>query len=321
MKQPFGYRTTALEAVEGIDLTGKTAIVTGGYSGIGVETARALATAGASVTIACRDYERAVSTAQELNEATGKDHVRAGELDLSRQASVRAFAEAWLKEHSVLHILVNNAAVMACPYGTTQDGFETQFGTNHLGHFALFKGLLPALQRAGGARVICLSSTGHALSPVVFEDIGFEHRAYDPWLSYGQAKSANALMAVGIQRRYASQGIEAFAVHPGGIMTSLQRHMTDEEIQSRGWVDENGKVNELFKTVEQGASTSVWAATSAYLAGRGGQYLHDCEEAVIHDVVPENRTGVMRWAVDPDNADRLWEVSETMLAQLSEASD
>jgi len=202
---------------------------------------------------------------------------------------------------------------MACPRGATADGFETQFGTNHLGHFALFSRLLPALRGANGARVICLSSTGHFLSPVVFDDIGFEQRRYDPWLSYGQAKSANALMAIGIQGRHAGERIEGFAVHPGAIMTTLQRHMTRQDIRDRGWIDDDGNVDDRFKTPEQGASTSVWAATSPSLAGRGGRYLHDCGEAVIHDTIPESRTGVMRWAVDPDSAARLWQVSEAML--------
>lgn len=311
--ETFGYRTTALEAVAGIDLTGKNAIVTGGYSGIGVETARALAHAGANVTIACRDLPRAEIAAKELNQSIGSARVTAGELDLDSQASVKAFAAQYLQGHDTLHILINNAAVMASPFEKTADGFEKQFGTNHLGHFTLFNQLLPALLAAKGARVICLSSTGHAISPVVFDDIGFEQRAYDPWMSYGQAKSANALMAVAIQQKYSSQGIEAFAVHPGAIMTTLQRHMTDEDIQSRGWVDAEGNVNERFKTVEQGASTSVWAATSSYLTGRGGQYLHDCEEAIVHDEIPESRTGVMRYAVDLNNAERLWKLSEALL--------
>ena len=172
---------------------------------------------------------------------------------------------------------------------------------------------MPALCRADGARVVCLSSTGHFLSPVLFDDVNFEHREYEPWSAYGQAKTANALTAIGIQQRYAGEGVEAFAVHPGGIMTTLQRHMSSEDIQFRGWVDESGKVNERFKTTEQGASTSTWAATSAYLTGRGGQYLEDCSEAVIHDTLPESRTGVMRYAVDRDNADRLWQLSLKLL--------
>jgi NAD(P)-dependent dehydrogenase (short-subunit alcohol dehydrogenase family) len=313
-KEDFGYRTTAMETVEHIDLSGKTAIVTGGYSGIGLETARALASAGAKVTLACRDLPRAQATATLLNEEFKSGQVNALALSLDSQASVKLFAHNFLESNKTLDILINNAAVMACPKDKTQEGFELQFGTNHLGHFALVHHLLPALIAAQGARVICLSSTGHFLSPVVFEDLNFQHREYDPWLSYGQAKTANSLTAVAIQARFANQGIEAFAVHPGGIMTSLQRHMSNEDIQSRGWVDKDGNINERFKTPEQGASTSTWAATSPYLTGKGGQYLEDCSEAQIHNTMPEARTGVMHYAVDSDQADQLWQVSLELLA-------
>ena len=309
----FGYRTTALEVVSDTDLSSMNAIVTGGYSGIGLETARALATAGAKVTIACRDLERAIKVAADLNTSIGADRVGAAQLDLGSLNSVRTFADNYLGEHQSLHILINNAGVMACPLDKTVDGFEVQFGTNHIGHFALTTHLIPALEQSTKARVVCLSSTGHFLSPVVFEDIGFENRAYDPWLSYGQSKTACALMALGIQNHYNASGIEAFSVHPGGIMTTLQRHMSKEDINSRGWVDEEGNVNELFKTVEQGASTSVWAATASDLTGRGGRYLEDCTEAVVHDKIPESRTGVMRYAVDGENADRLWDLSLKMI--------
>lgn len=309
----LGYRTTAAEVVANIDLSGKQAIVTGGYSGIGEETALALASAGAQVMLACRDLPRAQAKAQEMNETLGREGVTAGELDLGSQASVRAFANGYLTEHPKLHILVNNAAVMACPFEKTADGFEMQFGTNHLGHFALFWGLTPALLAADGARVVCLSSTGHFRSPVHFDDIGFENRDYEPWMSYGQAKTANALMAVGIQQRYEEDGIEAFAVHPGGIMTTLQRNMTEEDIQSRGWVDADGKVNERFKTTEQGASTSTWAATAPELAGHGGCYLEDCAEAKVLDAPSKDFTGVMHYALDPDSADQLWDYSLNIL--------
>ena len=313
----FGYRTTAAEAVAGIDLTGKHAIVTGGYSGIGLETVRALASAGARVTIGVRDAARGEATAQELNAELRDTKIQAAELDLGSLASVRRFAQTYLKtlpaENAVLNILVNNAAVMACPFEHTQDGHELQFGTNHLGHFCLFNELLPALQEAEGARVICLSSTGHFRSPVVFEDINFEQREYDPWAGYGQAKTANALTAVGIQSRYANKGIEAFAVHPGGIMTTLQRHMTAEEITQRGWVDEQGNINERFKTTEQGASTSVWAATAPALAGRGGRYLEDCSEAQVLEKISADFTGVMNYAVDPALADKLWALSMDLI--------
>lgn len=310
----FGYRTTANEAIAGIDLSSKNTIVTGGYSGIGLETVKALASAGANVTIACRDLPRAEKTAEDLNKEFNAPRVNAMELSLDNLAAVKAFADQYLAKNTSLDILINNAAVMACPFDKTHDGFELQFGTNHIGHFALFQHLLPALKNSqNGARVVCLSSTGHFLSPVVFDDIGFENRNYDAWQSYGQAKSANALTAVGIQSRYKQDGIEAFAVHPGGIMTTLQRHMTQDDIQSRGWVDAEGNVNERFKTTEQGASTSIWAATSAYLTGRGGQYLEDCTEAVVHQAFPESRTGVMHYAVDIENADKLWEMSLAMI--------
>ncbi|MFT7131714.1 MAG: NAD(P)-dependent dehydrogenase (short-subunit alcohol dehydrogenase family) [Cyclobacteriaceae bacterium] len=306
MTDTFGYRTTALEAIEGIDLTGKSAIVTGGYSGIGLETARALIAAGAEVTLACRDLPRAKTVAAEI----GASAMR---LDLGSLESVKEFALAYNAHHTALHILINNAAVMACPQDTTLDGFEMQFGTNQLGHYALTRLLLPSLKQAEGARVVCLSSTGHFLSPVMFDDIEFAHRAYDPWLSYGQAKTANSLTAVAIQQLFQANAIEAFAVHPGGIMTSLQRHMTTEDIQTRGWVDSEGNVNERFKTVEEGASTSVWAATCPQLIDLGGCYLEDCGIAKVHDIRPQAPTGVMNYAVDPVQAMDLWHLSETMI--------
>jgi NAD(P)-dependent dehydrogenase (short-subunit alcohol dehydrogenase family) len=306
MTGTFGYRTTALEAVKGIDLTGKTAIVTGGYSGIGLETARALIAAGAEVTLACRDLARAETVAAEIGAS-------AMALDLGSLLSVKKFAQAYTEKHKMLHILINNAAVMACPQGTTQDGFEMQFGTNQLGHYGLTRLLLPLLKQAEGARVVCLSSTGHFLSPVMFDDVEFEERSYDPWLSYGQAKTANSLTAVAIQQLFEANAIEAFAVHPGGIMTTLQRHMTEEDIQSRGWVDAEGNVNERFKSVEEGASTSVWAATSLGLQDRGGCYLEDCNIAEVHETRPQAPSGVMHYAVDPAQAMDLWYLSETMI--------
>ncbi len=306
MTEQFGYRTKARSTIKDIDLTSKSVIVTGGYSGIGLETAKALRQAGADVTIACRDLERARVIAASFDAS-------ALELDLSSLASIRRFVESYRSTHSTLHILVNNAAVMACPQMTTYDGFEMQFGTNHLGHYALSRLLLPELQKARGARVICLSSTGHLLSPVVFDDIQFERRQYDPWLSYGQAKTANSLTAVAIQHRYQSAGIEAFAVHPGGIMTNLQRHMTESEIRSRGWVDAEGNINERFKSVEEGASTSTWAATSPALHGQGGRYLEDCGFAKIHQTHPGAPSGVMTYAIDVDLAEQLWLTSEALI--------
>jgi len=313
----LGYRTTALEVVDGIDLTGKHAVVTGCYAGIGIETVRALASAGAKVTMACRDAAKAEKVAAELNQSLGMTLVDSAPIDLGSLASVRAFATAYRANHDTLDILINNGAVMACPQSSTSDGFEMQFGVNHLGHFCLTTELLPLLKNAQGARVVCLSSTGHLRSPVVFDDIQFENRDYDPWASYGQAKTACSLFAVGIQNRYKDDGIEGFAVHPGGIMTTLQRHMSGEDIESRGWVDSEGNVNERFKTVEQGASTSVWAATSPDLAGLGGRYLEDCAEAEVIEGTPEFPRGVMPYAVDPALADQLWALSEAMIASKS----
>jgi len=315
--QSFGYRTTALQAVAGIDLSGRNTVVTGSYSGVGLETVRALASAGATVTIACRDLQKAQNTAAELNSECGQQRVIAAQLDLGSLASIKAFTEHYLSEHNTLELLINNGAIMACPYELTVDGFESQFGVNYIGHFALTRQLLPALIAAQSARVVCLSSTGHFLSPVVFEDIGFEQRDYDPWQSYGQSKTACSLLAVALQDRYKQQGIEAFAVHPGGIMTTLQRHMSKEDITSRGWVNEEGQVNEAFKSVQEGASTSVWAATAAQLTGRGGRYLEDCGEAVVHSSLPASRNGVMDYAVDVAQANQLWDLSEQWLDQRS----
>jgi NAD(P)-dependent dehydrogenase (short-subunit alcohol dehydrogenase family) len=313
----FGYRSTALEVVKGIDLSGKHAIVTGCYAGIGIETVRALAAAGATVTMACRDGDKAAAVAAELDAQTGAGSVDSAVLDLGSVAAVKHFVASYMANHDKLDILVNNGAVMACPQAKTSDGFEMQFGVNHIGHFVLFNELLPLLKAAGSARVVCLSSTGHFISPVMFEDIHFEQRDYDPWASYGQSKTACALLAVGIQARYAKDGIEGFAVHPGGIMTTLQRHMSEEDIQSRGWVDEQGNVNERFKTVEQGASTSVYAATSPELTGKGGCYLEDCAIAEVVQARPEMPKGVMAYALDQAAADKLWTLSEEMVASVS----
>lgn len=310
----FGYRSTADEVLADIDLTGKRAIVTGGYSGLGEETARALAAAGAQVTIACRDLPRAQDAARALNGKVGAERISAGALDLSDMSSIAAFGRDWSAANPSLDLLINNAAVMACPFESTQAGFEMQIGTNHFGHFALFQSLKDKLAAAQGARVVCLSSTGHFLSNVHLDDLHYSNREYEPWQAYGQSKTANSLMAVGIQRHHANDGIEGFAVHPGGIMTSLQRHMDRSEVIARGWMDEEGNINELFKTVPQGASTSCWAATAPALAGRGGRYLEDCSESKVITEVSADFTGVMAYAVDPDSADALWDLSLAQMA-------
>ncbi len=309
---PFGFESTAAEVIAGIDLTGKRAVVTGGSSGIGVETARALAGAGAEVTLAVRDTQAGRRTAAEIGGG-----VDVGRLDLADRASVAEFAAGW---SGPLDLLVNNAGVMALPERElTADGWELQFATNHLGHFALAVALHDALAAAGQARIVSLSSRGHLRSPVVFDDISFTSRPYNPWLAYGQSKTANILFAVGATRRWAGDGITANAVHPGVIIdTNLSRHMdpaTVASLRSEGG-QMFGDVRVQFKTIEQGAATSVLVATSPQLEGIGGRYFEDCNEAHLLDPdAPDTSTsGVAGYALDPGNADRLWQLSEEWLA-------
>jgi NAD(P)-dependent dehydrogenase (short-subunit alcohol dehydrogenase family) len=307
---PFGAFTPAAEVVEGLDLSGLNAIVTGAGSGIGVETAKALALAGADVVLAVRRPDAAAAVADEIN-AMGKGSARTEQIDLSSLASVRAFAARW--GDRPLNILINNAGVMACPLSRTEDGLEMQIGTNHFGHYLLSVLLAPALERGAlpdrRSRVVSLSSIGHRRSPVNFEDPQYLTRPYDKWEAYGQAKTANSLFAVGFHARFKNRGITANAVMPGGIMTPLQRHLPKEEMIAFGWIDETGKVNERFKTPEQGASTSVWAAVGPELEGVGGLYLENCGEAAPFDRA-NPFVGVMDYALDPAAADQLWALSE-----------
>jgi NAD(P)-dependent dehydrogenase (short-subunit alcohol dehydrogenase family) len=309
---PFGFATTAAEVVDGLDLSGRNVVVTGAASGIGVETARALARAGADVTLVVRDTRAGSRVAQDIATSTGNEKVRVAHVDLSDRATGRMFAADW--GDRPLHALVNNAGVMATPLTRTPEGFELQFATNHLGHFALASALHDALARADGARIVSLSSVGHRRSPVVFDDIQFERRDYDPWLGYGQAKTANVLFAVGVTQRWAGDGILANAVHPGGIMTNLQRHMGADDIKRRGWVTEDGSTPKGFKTPEQGAATSVLLAASPLLEGAGGRYFEDCNEAAVDAAVPPT-FGVASYALDPESADRLWDVSVRLLGE------
>src|SRR5215208_1177594 len=275
---PFSFESTAAEVADGVDLTGKRAVVTGASSGIGVETARALAGTGAEVILAVRDTEAGERVAADIRATTGNHEVGACPLDLADLNSVRAFADAW---EGSLHLLVNNAGVMALPELTLNDaGWEMQFATNHLGHFALALGLRPALAADGNARIVSLSSRGHLRSPVVFDDINFERREYAPFLAYGQSKTANVLFAVGATERWADDGITANAVHPGGIATRLARHLDP------GYIDRAVAESQLtLKTPEQGAATSVLLATSPQLEGVGGRYFEDCNEAELVEPV------------------------------------
>lgn len=302
----FGARSTAKEVLAGIDLDGKLAIVTGGYSGLGIETVAALAGAGAYVIVPARRPE----AAREALDARGLADVEVEELDLSQLASVQAFAERFLATERSIDILINNAAIMASPEARVGDGWESQFATNHLGHFVLTNLLWPALVASGGARVVALSSTGHKLSGIRFDDPQFTS-GYDKWLAYGQAKTADSLFAVQLDVLGAPFGVRAFAAHPGGIMTELQRHLPREEMIAAGWMSEDGTVNERFKSPEQGAATSTWAATSPLLAGMGGVYCEDCDIAEPTDVgSPDARVaGVDAHAIDPDAAARLWAYS------------
>jgi NAD(P)-dependent dehydrogenase (short-subunit alcohol dehydrogenase family) len=301
---PFGAETTALEVVEGVDLSGKRAVVTGGASGIGVETVRALAQAGAAVTIAARKLDVAETVAGQVRGATGNDAVDSAQLELTDRDSIDRFVGAW---DGPLDILVNNAGVMALQELTfAPDGHEMQFATNHLGHFRLTLGLHAALAAANGARVIALSSRAHLSSPVVFDDIDFAFRPYTPESAYAQSKTANVLFAVEAARRWADDGIVANAVHPGAIIdTGLARHMDQERLKTL--VDSGAYT---FKTPEQGAATSTLAAASPLLDGVTGIYLEDCNEAPHVTRAPEGTGGgVAPYALDPANAKRLWDLS------------
>ncbi len=233
-------------------------------------------------------------------------------LDLADPASIDAFARRVIASKRPLQLLINNAAIMACPLTRDARGYEAQFATNHLGHFQLTARLWPALAASGGARVVSLSSIGHRRSGVSLEDPHFERSSYDKWEAYGRAKSANSLFAVGLDARGEAHGVRAFAVHPGGIMTDLQRFMPVEEKRAMGWIDEQGRVNERFKTPEQGAATSVWCATSPSLDGKGGVYCEDCDIAKALPASAQTFDGVRPWAIDPALADQLWTLSEKL---------
>ncbi|WP_125609699.1 SDR family NAD(P)-dependent oxidoreductase [Specibacter cremeus] len=310
----FGHGSTAADVLAGLDLDGVTAMVTGGYSGLGLETVKALADAGAAVVVPARrpDRAREVLAAAGLLGAEDRS-VDVDALDLGDQQSVQGFAQRYLDSGRGLDILINNAAIMACPETRVGPGWEAQFATNHLGHFALVNRLWPALASGDGGRVVALSSTGHKISGIRFEDLGFSS-GYDKWQAYGQAKTANSLFAVELDRLGAGAGVRAFAVHPGGIMTELQRHLAREEMVAAGWMDDAGKLREGFKSPAQGAATSSWAATSPRLAGMGGVYCEDCDIAEPTDPgSPMARyAGVDAHAIDPDQAARLWDVSAEM---------
>jgi NAD(P)-dependent dehydrogenase (short-subunit alcohol dehydrogenase family) len=298
----FGAHSTADDVLAGIDLSGKLAIVTGGYSGLGLETTRALTKAGARVVVPARRPDTAWKA------LAGLDGVELDELDLGDLESVRAFAERFLDSGRTVDLVIDNAGIMACPETRVGPGWEAQFATNHLGHFALVNRLWPAIE-PGGARVVSVSSRAHHFSGMRWDDVHWR-TGYDKWQAYGQAKTANVLFAVHLDKLGADRGVRAFALHPGGILTPLQRHLPKAEMVERGWIDEQGKVLNPsgFKSPEQGAATQVWAATSPQLAGMGGVYLEDCD--IAEPAVDGDESGGVRaWATDPEQAERLWTLS------------
>jgi NAD(P)-dependent dehydrogenase (short-subunit alcohol dehydrogenase family) len=307
----FGPRTTAREVLGGQDLSGKVAIVTGGYSGLGLETSRVLAEAGATVIVPARTPEKAQASVSEI------PGVELETLDLFNPASIDAFAKRFLDSHRPLHILINCAGIMATPLVRDIRGFESQFATNHLGHFQLAARLWPALKQAEGARVVSLSSRGHRISGVDFNDPNFERHEYDKWKAYGQSKSANALFAVELDQRGKAYGVRAFSVHPGTIVTDLSRNLSDEEMRAMGALDEQGQraftgFNNEFKSIEEGAATIVWCAVNKQLDDMGGVY---CENVDVAEAVPADSPpgpGVRPWAVNPEFAERLWQLSEDL---------
>ena len=311
---PFKAESTAAEVIAGVDLTGKRAVVTGGASGIGLETARALATAGAEVTVPVRNTDAGQRAAADIRATSGRDDVRVVRLDLTDRSTIDAFTVDWT---GPLHILVNNAGVLALPERTvTPEGWEAQFAANHLGHAALALGLHDALAAAQGARVVVVSSSAHLLSPVVFDDIHFTSRPYDAMLAYAQSKTATVLFTVAIAKKWAADAITANALHPGGVVTNIQRHFDQATLRSVGAVDEHDRPMEVppgWKTRQQGAATSVLLAASPLVQGVTGRYFDDCNEAVVVTEPGDLSGGVAPYALDQDEADRLWDETVRLL--------
>lgn len=297
---PFGFHSTAADVAAGIDLTGKRIIITGGGAGIGLETARVLARAGAEIILAVRRPAAARPVAEQLRQSTGNGAVGVRLLDVSDLRSVQSFVADWT---GPLHILINNAGIMAVPeLERTPQGFELQFGTNYLGHFALASGLRRSLHAANGARVVSVSSSGHFFSPVIFDDLGFDFMPYTPIGAYGQSKSATALLSVAITRNWTDDGIASNALNPGAIATGLQKHTGGLKTPV-----------ERRKSPEQGAATTVLLAASPLLDGIGGRYFEDCNEAEQVARRPADFTGgYAGYALDPGNADRLWDLSQRL---------
>jgi NAD(P)-dependent dehydrogenase (short-subunit alcohol dehydrogenase family) len=307
----FDGHSTARDVMAGVNLAGKVAVVTGGYSGIGLETTRALVDAGATVYLPARSPDSAKDKLTDLPQ------VRLGEMDLADLDSVRAYANFLLAREPRIDLLINNAGIMTCPETRVGDNWESQFAINHLGHFVLTNTLLPNLLAAPASRVVCLSSSAHHMSGIRWDDIHFTRGDYEKWTAYGQSKTANALFALALDAKYADQGLRAFSVHPGIIRTPLQRHLSQGELHAMGWEDEDGEVSErmlaVYKTPSQGCATTLWAAISEQLSGRGGLYCEDCDVAELAGEKPSPIRDVSPHAVNEGDAERLWRVTQEMV--------
>ena len=311
----FDSKSNADEIIKQVDLSGKTAIVTGGYSGIGLDTAKELTNAGARVFIPAKRTDIATSNLEGI---VPKDHII--EMDLSDLNSVKSFTDSFKESNNKLDLLINNAGIMAWPETRIGKNWESQFAINHIGHFLLTKELMSLMSDVEGARFVSLSSSAHSLTPILWDDIHFENNTYDKWLAYGQSKTASSLIAIEFNNRMKDKGVSGFSVHPGGIMTPLQRHLESDEMVALGWLKEDGSPSDLaknfFKTTSQGAATTLWCATNPKLNDIGGVFCEDCDIAKRKSEVDESLQryfGVADWAVDSDEATKLWEISEQML--------
>jgi NAD(P)-dependent dehydrogenase (short-subunit alcohol dehydrogenase family) len=306
----LGRTSTAEEALDGADLSGKLVIATGGYAGIGFETVRVLSAAGATVIIPARNLDKARAALGAL------PRIEILPLDLADPVSIDTFARDFSASDRALNLLIANAGIMATPLVHDARGYESQFATNHLGHFQLTARLWPSLRRADSARIVVLSSGAHRFSDIDFDDPNYQHRDYDKWKAYGQAKTANALFALGLDMRCEAYGVRAFSVHPGSVATELTRHVSLVDLREMGFRDEKGnitpKIAALYKTVEQGAATTVWCAANARLDSYGGVYCEDCDIAQAVQADWTELNGVFPWATDPERADRLWHLSQKL---------